>query len=147
MTFWQGRWTRLRRDLADALAALGGTRAERTGIPPETAGKVGSKIAALPGIELTGILTHAGHAHDVSAQPDIEAVARSEARVMQRAAEELTSQGIDVRVVSAGSTITAPYLTADDGSRQPGPCRAADCPSLRVSCRTWTGRSSSLPYR
>jgi D-serine deaminase-like pyridoxal phosphate-dependent protein len=88
---------------------------KRTGIPPETAGKVGSKIAALPGIELTGILTHAGHAHDVSAQPDIEAVARSEARVMQRAAEDLTSQGIDVRVVSAGSTITAPYLTADDG--------------------------------
>jgi D-serine deaminase-like pyridoxal phosphate-dependent protein len=88
---------------------------KRTGIQPETAGQVGSKIAALPGIELTGILTHAGHAHDVSEQPDIEAVARDEARVMQRAAEELTSQGIDVRVVSAGSTITAPYLTAYDG--------------------------------
>ena len=88
---------------------------KRTGIPPETAGQVGCKIAALPGIELTGILTHAGHAHDVSTQSDIEAVARNEARVMQRAAQELTSQGIDVRVVSAGSTITAPYLAADDG--------------------------------
>lgn len=88
---------------------------KRTGIPPDTAGDIGGKIAALPGIELTGILTHAGHAHDVTAQPDIEAVARDEAMTMQQAIEELGRQGIDVQVVSAGSTITAPYLTADDG--------------------------------
>jgi D-serine deaminase-like pyridoxal phosphate-dependent protein len=88
---------------------------KRTGVPPDTAGEIGSKIAALPGLELTGILTHAGHAHDVINQPDIEAVARDEANAMQQAAGELSRQGIEVQVVSAGSTITAPYLTADDG--------------------------------
>jgi D-serine deaminase-like pyridoxal phosphate-dependent protein len=88
---------------------------KRTGIPPYAAGDIGGKIAALPGIELTGILTHAGHAHDMTAQPDIEAVARDEAATMQRAIEELGQQRIEVQVVSAGSTITAPYLTADDG--------------------------------
>src|SRR5260370_35992267 len=87
----------------------------RTGILPDAAGNIGSKIAALPGIELTGILTHAGHAHDVTAQPEIEAVARDEANALQQAAEELSRHGIDVQVVSAGSTITAPYLTAEDG--------------------------------
>ena len=87
----------------------------RTGIPADEAGDVGSKIAALPGLELTGILTHAGHAHDVTAQPEIEAVARDEARAMQQAVEDLSRRGVDVQVVSAGSTITAPYLTADDG--------------------------------
>ncbi len=79
------------------------------------AGELGGKIAALPGVEFAGILTHAGHAHDVTAPPDIEAVARQEAAAMQQAREELDRQGIAVEVVSAGSTITAPYLSADDG--------------------------------
>jgi len=87
----------------------------RTGVEPQTAGKLGGKIAALPGIEVIGILTHAGHAHDVTAQPDIEAVARHEAAAMAHARDELDRQGIRVQVVSAGSTITAPYLNADDG--------------------------------
>jgi D-serine deaminase-like pyridoxal phosphate-dependent protein len=87
----------------------------RTGVDPAVAGEVGAKIACLPGLELVGILTHAGHAHDVTAQPDIEAAARQEAKAMQQAAEQLEASKIPVRVVSAGSTITAPYLGADDG--------------------------------
>lgn len=87
----------------------------RTGVDPAAAGETGAKIASLPGLELAGILTHAGHAHDVTAQPDIAATARQEARVMQQAAEHLQAHKIPVRVISAGSTITAPYLSADDG--------------------------------
>jgi D-serine deaminase-like pyridoxal phosphate-dependent protein len=87
----------------------------RTGIDPQLAGQLGGKIAALTGIELIGILTHAGHAHDAAAQPDIEAVARNEAAAMEQARNELERQAIPVHVVSAGSTITAPYLSASDG--------------------------------
>jgi D-serine deaminase-like pyridoxal phosphate-dependent protein len=87
----------------------------RTGVEPQMAGQLGAKIAGLSGIEVSGILTHAGHAHDVMAQPDIEAVARHEAAAMRQARDELDRQGIDVQVVSAGSTITAPYLSSDDG--------------------------------
>lgn len=87
----------------------------RTGIDPQLAGQLGGKIAALPGLEVIGILTHAGHAHDVTAQPEIEAVARHEAVAMAQARDELEREGIPVQVVSAGSTITAPYLSAGDG--------------------------------
>jgi D-serine deaminase-like pyridoxal phosphate-dependent protein len=87
----------------------------RTGIHPAMAGEAGAKIASLPGLELLGLMTHAGHAHDVTAQPDIEAVARQECRAMQQARERLEALKIPVPVVSAGSTITAPYLSADDG--------------------------------
>ncbi len=87
----------------------------RTGVQPDAAGTVGAAIAALPGLDLAGLLTHAGHAHDVTAQPDIEAVARQEAAALDRARDRLLARGLDVRVVSAGSTITAPYLSADDG--------------------------------
>ena len=87
----------------------------RTGTHPAMAGEVGAKIASLPGLELLGIMTHAGHAHDVTAQPDIEAVARQESRAMQQARERLETLKIPVPVVSAGSTITAPYLSTDAG--------------------------------
>ena len=87
----------------------------RAGVDPSLAGQVGGEVAALSGLEVIGILTHAGHAHDVTAQPEIEAVARHEADAMAQAREELDRQGIPVQVVSAGSTITAPYLSADDG--------------------------------
>lgn len=87
----------------------------RTGIHPAMAAEAGAKIASLPGLELLGIMTHAGHAHDVTTQPDIEAVARQEARAMQQARERLEALKLPVTVVSAGSTITAPYLSADDG--------------------------------
>jgi D-serine deaminase-like pyridoxal phosphate-dependent protein len=87
----------------------------RTGVEPQMAGQLGAKIAGISGIEVIGILTHAGHAHDVMAQPEIEAVARHEAAAMRRARDELDRQGIPTQVVSAGSTITAPYLSSDDG--------------------------------
>jgi D-serine deaminase-like pyridoxal phosphate-dependent protein len=87
----------------------------RAGVSPAHAGLVAAKIAALPGLDLHGILTHAGHAHDVTTQPEVEAVARAEARAMQQARESLEAAKITVQVVSAGSTITAPYLSADDG--------------------------------
>jgi D-serine deaminase-like pyridoxal phosphate-dependent protein len=91
------------------------TGMHRTGVEPQLAGQLASKIAALSGLEVIGILTHAGHAHDVTAQPEIEAVARHEAAAMMQARDELERQGIPVQVVSAGSTITAPYLSSDDG--------------------------------
>lgn len=88
---------------------------QRIGVPPADAGTVGAKVAALPGLDVRGILTHAGHSHDAVGQRGIEAVARDEVRAMVRAREDLERAGIEVRVVSAGSTITTPYLSATDG--------------------------------
>jgi D-serine deaminase-like pyridoxal phosphate-dependent protein len=91
------------------------TGMNRVGVVPGDAGSVGAKIASLPGLEVRGILTHAGHAHDATDQRGIALVARQEAREMQAAREGLESQGVEVSVVSAGSTITTPYLSAADG--------------------------------
>src|SRR5262245_13086194 len=91
------------------------TGMHRIGIDPRRVVEVAGDVARTPGLQFRGILTHAGHSHDASDQLGIEAVARHEAAVMGAAREELELAGIEVAVVSAGSTITAPYLRATDG--------------------------------
>jgi D-serine deaminase-like pyridoxal phosphate-dependent protein len=78
---------------------------------PELAGQV----TKTPGLEFAGILTHAGHAHDAAGQLGIEQVARAEAALMGDVRADLEQAGHEVRVVSAGSSLTARYLTAADG--------------------------------
>jgi D-serine deaminase-like pyridoxal phosphate-dependent protein len=78
---------------------------------PELAGLA----AKSPGLEFAGILTHAGHAHDAVGQLGIEQVARAEALLMGDVRADLEQAGHEVGVVSAGSSLTARYLTAADG--------------------------------
>jgi D-serine deaminase-like pyridoxal phosphate-dependent protein len=91
------------------------TGMDRVGVEPPAVLKAAREIALTPGLELRGVMTHAGHAHDASDVRGIEGVARHEAAVMGLVREELETAGLDIEVVSAGSTLTAPYLMADDG--------------------------------
>lgn len=88
---------------------------ERAGVRPQDAGALAAEVARLPGLRVRGIMTHAGHTHQAVDQLGIERVARGEVRAMQQARESIEGQGIEVEVVSAGSTITAAYLSGDDG--------------------------------
>ncbi len=91
------------------------TGMDRVGVEPPAVLKAAREIAQTPGLELRGVMTHAGHAHNANDVRGIERVARHEAAVMGSVREELEAAGLDVEVVSAGSTLTAPYLMADDG--------------------------------
>jgi D-serine deaminase-like pyridoxal phosphate-dependent protein len=91
------------------------TGMDRVGVEPPAVLKAAREIAQTPGLELRGVMTHAGHAHNATDVRGIERVARHEAAVMGSVREELEAAGLDVEVVSAGSTLTAPYLMADDG--------------------------------
>lgn len=83
----------------------------RTGVPPHAAGEVG-KVAADTGLDVVGVFTFPGHGygHDSQAR---ERAARDEERTLGEAAQELRDVGLDVRVVSGGSTPTV-------GQWQPG---------------------------
>jgi D-serine deaminase-like pyridoxal phosphate-dependent protein len=87
----------------------------RAGVQPQDAGSLAADVARLPGLTVRGILTHAGHTHRAVDQLGIERIARDEVRAMQEARASIEDAGIEVEVVSAGSTITAAYLSADDG--------------------------------
>ena len=87
----------------------------RVGVAPGEVAELARYIGRCAGLRFRGLLTHAGHAHDVTSQLGIEGVARREAAIMGAVREDLERAGHEVAVVSAGSTLTARYLTAADG--------------------------------
>lgn len=91
------------------------TGMHRTGCSPEEAVEVAKLIATNPRLRLLGILTHAGHAHDTSGPLDIGEIARQEVGTMKRAKALLEDAGFSIETVSAGSTLTTPFIRPGDG--------------------------------
>jgi D-serine deaminase-like pyridoxal phosphate-dependent protein len=81
----------------------------RAGVDPEgpKALELARRLADTPGLTFGGLLTHSGHAY----KQDRLTVARQERDVMVRCAERLRAAGLEVPLVSVGST---PAMTAVD---------------------------------
>jgi D-serine deaminase-like pyridoxal phosphate-dependent protein len=60
-----------------------------------------------PGVDLAGVMTHAGHSYHESTQDGIAAVAEQERQAIVGAADRLRAAGIPCPIVSGGSTPTA----------------------------------------
>jgi D-serine deaminase-like pyridoxal phosphate-dependent protein len=91
------------------------TGMNRAGVEPALVPDIALDVARSSSLEFLGIMTHAGHAHDAPTEHDIEIVARREAQAMGDVRADLEKAGLAVPVVSAGSTITSPFLRATDG--------------------------------
>ncbi|TMJ26464.1 MAG: hypothetical protein E6G95_13700 [Alphaproteobacteria bacterium] len=84
----------------------------RAGLPyPELPGliDIARALHAAPGVELTGVMTHAGHSYHESTPDGIAAVAEQERLAIVTAAEKIRAAGIPCPIVSAGSTPTATH--------------------------------------
>jgi D-serine deaminase-like pyridoxal phosphate-dependent protein len=66
-------------------------------------------LHAAPGVELAGVMTHAGHSYHESTPDGIAAVAEQERLAIVTAAEKIRAAGIPCPIVSAGSTPTATH--------------------------------------
>jgi D-serine deaminase-like pyridoxal phosphate-dependent protein len=64
-------------------------------------------LYAAPGVELAGVMTHAGHSYHESSVDGIAAVAEQERLAIVTAAETIRAAGIPCPIVSGGSTPTA----------------------------------------
>lgn len=91
------------------------TGMHRAGADPSAITELALDVERRGELQFEGILTHAGHAHDVRTKSQMVEVAREEATVMGSLRGELESMGLAVPVVSAGSTLTAPFLRSGDG--------------------------------
>jgi D-serine deaminase-like pyridoxal phosphate-dependent protein len=66
-------------------------------------------LHAAPGVELAGVMTHAGHSYHESTIDGIVGVAEQERLAITTAAEKIRAAGIPCPIVSAGSTPTATH--------------------------------------
>ncbi len=80
----------------------------RAGVDPvgEIGPSLARRVATSEWVEFGGILTHAGHAYACADLEQVRAVAESERAVMQTFAGRLRDLGVDVPLVSVGSTPT-----------------------------------------
>jgi len=85
----------------------------RTGVDPT--GPELMQIAGIlndaDGIELEGVLTHAGHSYSCRTRPEIEAVAEEERLAVVMAAERLREAGLSCATLSTGSTPCVMFAT------------------------------------
>jgi len=86
--------------------------AGRAGLPwPELPGllDIARVLNNAPGVELAGVMTHAGHSYHESTPDGIAKVSEQEREAIVGAAEKLRAAGLPCPIVSAGSTPTATH--------------------------------------
>jgi D-serine deaminase-like pyridoxal phosphate-dependent protein len=89
----------------------------RGGLDPESDGllAVARAVHESPGLELLGVLTHAGHSYACASVEAVREVAEAERAGVVRAATRLREAGLPCPVVSAGSTPTAVHAASVAG--------------------------------
>jgi D-serine deaminase-like pyridoxal phosphate-dependent protein len=83
------------------------TGLHRAGLTPGHAvADLAEQVAALPGVALRGVFTHAGHAYGASSRAEVERIAHDEARGVLDSADAMRTRGVACPVISVGSTPT-----------------------------------------
>ncbi len=79
-------------------------------LPGQPAVSLARTVAALPGVELQGIMTHEGQVYGAANGDDLRALSLEAGRVMVETAELIRKEGIELPVVSVGSTPSARHI-------------------------------------
>jgi D-serine deaminase-like pyridoxal phosphate-dependent protein len=115
------------------------TGLHRLGRPPgrPTAELVG-RVARVPGVEVVGLLTHAGHAYRAGAPEERRRVAEREVLDLVETAELCRRDGIAIGEISVGSTPTARTGAFVDGVTElrPGTYALNDTTMMRLGIAT-----------
>jgi D-serine deaminase-like pyridoxal phosphate-dependent protein len=89
----------------------------RCGIVPDLATAVPfiQSVAALSGLRLTGLLSHAGQAYHAASADHLREMAASEAATLRALAAAARAAGVAIEELSAGATPTARFSVEQDG--------------------------------
>jgi D-serine deaminase-like pyridoxal phosphate-dependent protein len=104
-------------------------------VPADAAG-LATAVAALPGLQVDGVFTHAGHAYSAGDRAAVETIAVAEAAAAREAAERIRAAGIPVRTVSVGSTPTAARAAREAGVTEIRPGTYAFYDAVQVALGT-----------
>jgi D-serine deaminase-like pyridoxal phosphate-dependent protein len=96
------------------------------------------ELVRVRGVEVLGLLTHAGHAYRSSDAEELRATAEAEGLDLVETAEECAAQGIPLREISVGSTPTARIVAGVAGVTEirPGTYLFNDVQQMRLGVAT-----------
>ena len=88
----------------------------RCGIDP-SAGALAfiQTVAALPGLKLRGLLSHAGHAYHAASEDELKSIARQEAETLADLRAHAAASGIALDEISVGATPTLRFSAGQTG--------------------------------
>ncbi len=115
------------------------TGMHRMGLPPGApTAELVARVARVPGIEVIGLLTHAGHAYGSADERELRAIAEREGLDLVETAERCAEDGIELREISVGSTPTARYVAEVAGVTEirPGTYVFNDVQQMRLGVAT-----------
>lgn len=90
----------------------------RVGVQPESAVGIARAIARLPGVLLTGIMTHEGTVYEAVDPTDLHRRSVAAAELMVRTAEAIRAAGVQLRHVSMGASASARVVAGVPGVTQ-----------------------------
>ena len=80
-----------------------------------------SLVAALPGLRLCGILSHAGHGYHAASETALRLIAEEEVNAMTRLAAHMRNKGVAIDEISVGATPTARFSLTHKGPTEMRP--------------------------
>jgi D-serine deaminase-like pyridoxal phosphate-dependent protein len=106
--------------------------------PGEPSATLALEIARVPGVEVIGLLTHAGHAYRASDAEELRRAATREVEDLLDTAERCAREGLPIREISVGSTPTARIAARVPGVTEirPGTYVFNDVQQLRLGVAT-----------
>jgi len=115
----------------------------RCGIDPKQRDAIAfiTQVHAMPGLDLRGLLSHAGHSYAGTSADEIAAIARDEAAIMAELVERCEANGVEIDEVSVGSTPTALVSATLDGITElrPGNYVFHDRTQVGLGVVDWSG--------
>jgi D-serine deaminase-like pyridoxal phosphate-dependent protein len=114
-----GEWSRILSDAGcevDVLIKVD-VGFHRCGIDPDTASATDfiRRVAALPGLRLRGLLSHAGHAYGATTDTELAAIAAAEAQTLTGLRDSAARAGVTLDEISVGATPTTRHSLEQDG--------------------------------
>jgi D-serine deaminase-like pyridoxal phosphate-dependent protein len=89
----------------------------RCGIDPEQGDPLAfiGAVAAMPGLRLRGLLSHAGHAYHASSEGELSTIAMREAAILTGLRDRAAASGIQLDEISVGATPTLRFSVEQPG--------------------------------
>ncbi len=115
----------------------------RCGVDPRARDAIGfiEQVSRMPGLDLRGLLSHAGHSYAAGSADEIAAIARAEVAMLAELVDGCATRGVEIDEISVGSTPTALVSATLDGITElrPGNYVFHDRTQVGLGVVDWAG--------